>query len=275
MPGGSQVAVSVWWLWSSAPFTSCLFSKQNTSDPFDSFYPLCPWWQWGGCIVALNLCSLHLVSFFNAKYVRSLWSPWFLRSLMPWWQWGGCIVALILCSLHLVSFFNAKYVRSTRSLQSPRSLMPWWPWGDSDPLLPLPRVSLKSEIRPIPSIPSIPYVRWQWGGYDSLLPSPRVNGKYVRSPWLIQNVPSGNYLRWFRVFICSCQSISVPIHYGLRFLYPSNSYAQNCTIINYDESSIFSIRSLWTNESRSTERCYNTHSDTCAYLNNNNSNSNH
>ena len=30
------------------------------------------------------------------------------------------------------------------------------------------------------------------------------------------------------------------------------------TIINYDESSIFSIRSLWTNESRSTERCYNT-----------------
>jgi hypothetical protein len=30
------------------------------------------------------------------------------------------------------------------------------------------------------------------------------------------------------------------------------------TIISHDKSSIFSIKSLWTNESRSTERCYNT-----------------
>jgi hypothetical protein len=34
--------VAVRWLWSSAPFASCLFKKRNTSDPLDSFNPLCP-----------------------------------------------------------------------------------------------------------------------------------------------------------------------------------------------------------------------------------------
>ena len=66
-------------------------------------------------------------------------------------------MALILCSLHVVSSFQRE-IRPIPSIPSiPCALVAVrWLYSGSDPLLPSPCVFFQREIRPIPSIPPIP-----------------------------------------------------------------------------------------------------------------------
>jgi hypothetical protein len=138
------------WLWSSAPFASCLFSKRNTSDSLDSFDPLCP------------------------VVMRRRW-------------------------------FSAPFT------------------------------SCQREIRPIP----------------------------------LTHFRKCHQETLFVGFVCSYVLVSRP---AFPFITAFDSCTQvirmprTVTITNDDKSSIFSIRSRWTNESRSTERCYNTHFCSDTYL---------